>query len=104
MTYTELLETTATKKADAIRQLNKALRDPSFGFLAKAEIERKPGAVAWHWLAKEFCQTIAEHIDELIDSAGSIEKDEILHIYYAYYDDDPNIYELLPVEAQLFSG
>ena len=33
----------------------------------------------------------------------SIEAREMTDIYMAWYDDDPDLYELLPVEAQLFT-
>lgn len=105
MTYADLLKETAIKKAEAIKEINTALNG-TCGFLVKAEIEKKPGAVAWHRLAKEFCETLAEHIDEFIDQAGGVnteEAHEIGNIYMAYEDDDPDLYNLLPVEAQLFA-
>lgn len=105
MTYEELLEITAEKKRAAVAQLNKALQGPG-GFLVKAEIERKPGSVAWLWLAKEFCETLAQHVEEFIQQTGDVdspEAREIGAIYMAYEDDDPDLYELLPLEAQLFA-
>lgn len=105
MTYEELLHTTAEKKKAAIRQINAALKGPA-GFLVKAEIERDPGSVAYHWLAREFCETLAEHVEEFMDAAGgvdSLEAREIGDIYMAYEDSDPGLYDLLPVEAQLFN-
>ena len=105
MTYRELLETTAKRKRAALDQLDKALQGPG-GFLAKAELERKPGTVAWLWLAKDFCETLAEHVEEFIEQAGgvdSLEAREIGDIYMAYEDSDPDLYDLLPVEAQLFT-
>lgn len=105
MTYAELLKTTAEKKKAAIRQLNKALHGPT-GFLAKAEMEKNPGSVAWCFLAREFCETLAEHMDELIDSVGGVgspDSYEICDIYMAYENSEPELYELLPVEAQLFT-
>ena len=105
MTYQELLEATAKKKEAAIKELNKALKGPA-GFLVKAEIKRDPGMVAWLYLAKEFCETLAENVGEFIDQTGdidSIEAREIGDIYMAYEDNDPGLYELLPVEAQLFT-
>lgn len=45
-------------------------------------------------------------IDEFIDQAGGVnteEAHEIGDIYMAYEDDDPDLYNLLPVEAQLFA-
>lgn len=104
MRYEELLAETDAKKRDAVAELNAALEGPC-GFLVKAEIEKDPGKVAWHYLAKEFCEKLAEHVDEFIEQAGgvdSIEAREIGDIYMAYEDGDSNIYDLLPVEAQLF--
>ncbi len=105
MTYADLLKETADKKRKAIAEINAALKGPC-GFLVKAEIEKKPGAVAWHWLAKKFCETLAEHVDEFIDQAGGVntmEAREIGDIYMAYEDGDENLYDLLPIEAQLFA-
>lgn len=104
MTYTELLAETAKKKKRAIEDLNAALNG-AYGFLAKAEIERDPGMVAWLWLGKEFCETLAEHVGEFIEQAGGVdtaEAREIGDIYMAYEDGDPDIYYRLPYEAQLF--
>lgn len=105
MTYQELLQQTAQKKRDAIRELNKALKGPC-GFLVKAEIEKNPGAVAYHWLAQSFCETLAEHVEEFMEQTGDIdscEAREIGTLYMAYEDSDPDLYDLLPVEAQLFA-
>lgn len=105
MTYAELLSTTAEKKKDALRQLDKALHGPA-GFLAKAEMEKNPGSVAWCFLAREFCETLANHIDELIDSVGGVgspDSYEICDIYMAYENSEDDLYDLLPVEAQLFT-
>ena len=105
MTYAELLQTTAEKKKAAIRDINKALRGPA-GFLVKAEIEKDPGSVAYHWLAQEFCETLAAHVSEFIEQTGdvdSMEAREIGAIYMAYEDNDPDLYDLLPLEAQLFT-
>lgn len=105
MTYAELLQTTAEKKKAAIRDINKALRGPA-GFLVKAEIEKDPGSVAYHWLAREFCETLAAHVSEFIEQTGdvdSMEAREIGAIYMAYEDNDPDLYDLLPLEAQLFT-
>jgi len=102
MTYDELLKATAKKKKEVVRQLNKAINDPAMGFLCEAEIKRKPGTVAWYWLAEEFCKTIAEHLDELVASVDKYDADDIVRIYMAYYDNDPDLYQMLPVEAQLF--
>lgn len=104
MTYNDLLRDTAQRKQDAITELNKALNGPG-GFLVKAEIEKNPGSVAWAWLAKEFCEQLADHISEFIEQAGGVdsyEAREIFDIYVAYEDDDPDLYEKLPAEAQLF--
>ena len=104
MTYAELLEITEARKKAALREINKALKGPA-GFLAKAEIEKNPGAVAWHWLAKEFCETLGEHVNEFMENpeASDLEVLEVGNIYMAWQDDDPDLYDLLPVEAQLFT-
>ena len=106
MTYNELLAETATKKRDAIAELNAALKGPC-GFLIKAEIEKDPGKVAWSYLARDFCEKLADHIDELIEQAGgvdAIEAREIGDIYMAYEDGCSDLYDHLPVEAQLFEA
>lgn len=106
MTYAELLKETAIKKREAISEINTALKGPC-GFLVKAEIEKNPGSVAWHSLAKEFCEKLAEHVDEFIEQAGGVdtmEAREIGDIYMAYEDGDSDIYNLLPIEAQLFES
>lgn len=105
MTYEELLQETAEKKRKAIAKINAALKGPC-DFLVKSEIEKNPGSVAWHYLAREFCEKLAEHVDEFIEQAGgvnSVAGCEIGDIYMAYEDGDENIYNLLPVEAQLFA-
>lgn len=105
MTYAELLKETHKKKREAIAEINAALKGP-YGFLIKAEIEENPGKVAWSYLAREFCEKLAEHVDEFIEQAGgvnSIDATEIANIYMAYENDDPDLYDLLPVEAQLFA-
>lgn len=104
MTYQELLQETAKKKQKAIEDINRALNEPA-GFLVKAELERNPGGIAWLWLAQEFCETLAEHVGEFLEQTGdinSIEAHEIGDIYMAYEDGRSDLYELLPVEAQLF--
>lgn len=103
MTYKELLEATAEKKRKAIADLNAALKGPA-GFLVKAEIERDPGKLAWAVLAREFCETLAEHVDELIEQAGgdALEAHEVMEIYMAYEDGNEDLYDYLPVEARLF--
>ena len=106
MTYNELLAETATKKRDAIAELNAALKGPC-GFLIKAEIEKDPGKVAWSYLARDFCEKLADHIDEFIEQAGgvyAIEAREIGDIYMAYEDGRSDLYDHLPVEAQLFEA
>lgn len=100
MTYDELLAETAKNKRSAIANLNAALKGPC-GFLVKAEIEEDPGKTAWHYLAREFCEKLAEHIDEFMAEGGDTAK-EVYDIYMAYEDGDPNLYSYLPVEAQLF--
>ena len=109
-TYADLLRETEQKKIKAQRELKTALKGNA-GFLVKAEMERNPGMVAWLWLAKEFCEKLAEHIDEWVDDGnggfdnGNYEAREIGEIYMAYYDDDRSgLYELLPTEARLFDG
>ena len=104
MTYAELLADTAKKKKRAVADFNAALNG-AYGFLVKADIERDPGMVAWLWLGKGFCETLAEHIGEFIEQAGgpdTPEAREIGDIYMAYEDGDPDIYYRLPYEAQLF--
>lgn len=103
MTYQDLLTMTADRKRSAQDELKEALRGPA-GFLVKAEIERKPGTVAWLWLAQGFCETLAEHVDEWLEALGvdSYEAREIGDIYMAYEDDRRDLYELLPTEARLF--
>lgn len=101
MTYEELLRKTEDRKRKAVRELNNAIRK---SFLAKAEIERNPGMVAWLWLAKDFCEELAEHIDEFLSQEGedTLEAREIGTIYMMYEDDDPDLYDYLPTEARLF--
>jgi len=100
MRYDELLKETAKKKKEAIADLNAALKGPC-GFLMKAEIEKDPGKAAWSFLAKEFCETLAEHIDEFINEGEDVAR-EAGNIYMAYEDGDKDLYSYLPVEAQLF--
>lgn len=103
MTYQDLLVKTAKRKEQARKELSAALGGKG-GFLVKAEIERKPGSVAWLWLAKEFCEELAEHVGEWIsDDPWDFESKEIGDIHMAYEDNDPDLYDLLPVEAQLFT-
>lgn len=103
MTYQELLEATAVKKQDAIRKLNDSLSG-ELGWLVRAEIEKDPGTIAWAMLAEDFCKTLAEHVGEFIEEYGvdSPEAREIGDIYMAYEDSDPDLYDRLPYEAQLF--
>lgn len=100
MTYDELLAETAKNKRAAIAELNAALKGP-YGFLVKAEIEKDPGKTAWHYLARAFCEKLAEHIDEFTTEGGDTAK-EVYDIYMAYEDGDSNLYSYLPVEARLF--
>lgn len=105
MTYAELLEETHKKKRQAIIDINTALKGPC-GFLIEAEIKKDPGKVAWSYLAREFCEKLAEHIDEFIEQAGgvdSFEAREVGNIFMAYENGDSDLYDLLPIEAQLFA-
>ena len=103
MTYNDLLRETARKKVKAIKDINKKLNDP-LGFLVKHEIEADPGAVAWHWLAKDFCETLYKHFDEIYESLEEeYERFEVSDIYAAYCGNADNLYDLLPLEAQLFT-
>ena len=101
MTYNELLRETAEKKQKAIAEINSALKGPC-GFLVKAEVEKSPGKVAWHYLAREFCEKLAEHIDEFMGEGEDVAR-EVMEIYMAYEDGDSDLYDCLPVEAQLFT-
>ena len=104
MTYQELLDITREKKRKAISELNEALRGPA-GFLVRAEIENNPGKVAWTYLAREFCESLAQNISDFFDQDGAFSPDayEYGAIYMAYEEDDPDLYDMLPVEAQLFT-
>ena len=66
MTYEELLKETAARKRRILSDLDTALKGPA-GFLVEAEIRRAPGRAAWSILAKEFCEKLAEHVDEFMD-------------------------------------
>lgn len=101
MTYNDLLQETAEKKRKALAELNAALKSEA-GFLVKSEIKRDPGGVAWAYLAREFCEKLAEHIDEFMDE-GEGTAQEVSEIYMAYEDGGENLYELLPLEARLFT-
>ena len=104
MTYADLLKETAEKKRKALGKFNSALSGKA-GFLVKAEIERKPGSVAWLYLAKEFCETLAAHVEEFIEQAGGVdtpEAREIGDIYMKYEEGDPDLYDYLPTQARLF--
>lgn len=100
MTYNELLRLAHEKKRKAIAEINSALKGPC-GFLVKAEIEKDPGKAAWHYLAREFCEKLAEHIDEFYEEGEDVVH-EVCEIYMAYEDGDRDLYSLLPIEAQLF--
>ena len=84
MTYEELLKETAARKRGVLAGIDAALKGPA-GFLAEAEIRKDPGKAAWILLAKEFCEKLAEHIDEFMDEDGG-----------------EGLYDLLPTEARLF--
>ena len=103
MTYEELLKKTAQRKQKAVRELNQALRGNT-GWLVEAEIKRNPGSVAWLWLAKDFCEELAEHVEEFIGEFGIDTTDarEVGDIYMAYEDGSSDLYDLLPTEARLF--
>lgn len=100
MTYEELLKETAARKRKILLDLNAALKGPA-GFLVEAEIKRSPGKAAWFILAKDFCEKLAEHVDEFMDEDEDTAR-ETMEIYMAYEDDDEDLYELLPTEARLF--
>lgn len=102
MTYAELLRTTADQKEKALRQLNDGIRNPQLGFLVKEDIKQNAGSIAYYMLAKGFCQAIAENLDDLLASVDKYDGDDIVRIYMAYYDDDPDLYQMLPTEAKLF--
>lgn len=70
-------------------------------FSVKAELERDPGKVAWHYLAREFCEKFVEHIDEFMEEGEDVAR-EVAEIYMAYEDGDSDLYNCLPIEAQLF--
>lgn len=107
MTYDDLLRTTHKKKLSALHELGSAVSSKNpLGFLARAELKRDPGQVAYLWLAQGFCETLAEHIDEFIEQEGmdSYTAREMSDIYMAWYDGRfDELYDLLPVEAQLFT-
>jgi hypothetical protein len=106
-TYNDLLRETEQAKNAWWAQTRKALRGPA-GFLVKAEIEKDPGSVAYVFLAREFCEKLAEHIDEwTTDEQGNfdpwnLQAREIGDIYMAYEDGSSDLYDLLPTEARLF--
>ena len=100
MKYSELLEKTHIKKLEAIREINVALKGPC-GFLVKNEIQNKPGAVAFHWLADFFIQQLIEHMDEFMAEDNNV-AEEVQRIYMAYENGDSDLYYQLPIEAQLF--
>ena len=100
MTYEELLKETAARKRGILAGLDAALKGPT-GFLAEAEIKKDPGKAAWAFLAKDFCEKLAEHIDEFMSEDESTAR-EAMEIYMAYEDGDEGLYKLLPTEAQLF--
>ena len=71
------------------------------GFLVKAEIQRNPGGLAWYALAQWFVEQLAEHIDEFIEEGEDVAR-EVIEIYESYEDGDSDLYQILPIEAQLF--
>ena len=101
MTYAELLQETAKKKQNAIKEINAGLKGPA-GFLVEADIKKNPGKYAWSLLGREFCETLAENMSEILEGLDEWDQREIYDIYVAYEDDDPDIYYKLPYEAQLF--
>lgn len=101
MTYAELLRATEAKKRRLIKQFNAAMKDPKTGFLVRHELKTKPGTIAYLWLAKDFCDHIINHYEELIADPDA-DPNEISTIYMHYYDNDPDLYEALPWEARLF--
>lgn len=101
MTYGDLLEKTAKRKTDAVKELNAALNGKA-GWLVRAEIEKNVGSVAWLYLAKGFCEELAENMSEIYESADESEQREIYDIYTAYENDESYLYEILPDEARLF--
>ena len=102
-TYYDLLKETNRKKQKVLREFDNALKGRG-GFLVKAEIERNPGGVAYTVLAREFCEKLAEYIEEWTEEFGmdSYEARELSDIYQTWYNDEPGLYDLLPVEAQLW--
>ena len=103
MTYYDLLEQTEQKKQKVLRDFAKALKGNG-GWLMKAEIKRNPGRVAYLWLAQEFCEILADHIGEWTEEFGmdSLEARELADIYQTWHNDEPGLYDLLPVEARLW--
>ena len=106
-TYDDLLRETEQAKIAWWKQTNKALQGPA-GFLVKAEIEKDPGRVAYVFLAREFCEKLAEHVGEWTTSENGdfdpwdMQAREIGDIYMAYEDGSSDLYDLLPTEARLF--
>lgn len=102
MTYKDLLRETARKKEEALKVINDGLKGPG-GFLVKHELEQGLASVAWNLLAKDFCNTLYEHFDEIYDGLKEdYERQEVSDIYMAYYNNEDYLYDLLPLEAQLF--
>ena len=105
MTYWDLCKATEAKKQEVLKKFGKDLKGPG-GFLVQAEIERDPGMVAYLWLAKDFCETLADHIGEWVEELEAIGDTatarEISDIYMGYEDGRHDLYDILPVEAQLW--
>lgn len=104
MTYYDLLAKTEKRKRNVLKDFAKAMRGKA-GWLVKAEIERNPGRVAYVWLAREFCEELADHIEEYVKSVGgydSYEGMELCGIYQTWYNNEPGLYDLLPTEARLW--
>ena len=100
MPYDELLKETAARKRSVLAGIDAALKGPA-GFLVEAEIKKDPGKAAWFILAKEFCEKLAEHIDEFMDEDESTAQ-EAMEISMVYEDGGEGLYDLLPTEARLF--
>lgn len=102
MTYKDLLKETAREKEEAIKMLDDGLKGP-YGFLVKHELEQGLASIAWNLLAKDFCDALYEHFDEIYDDLKEdYERQEVSDIYMAYYNNEDYLYDLLPLEAQLF--
>ena len=104
MTYYDLLKKTERKKQKVLKKFNAAMKGNA-GWLVKDEIERNPGRVAYFYLAKEFCEELADHIEEYVESVGGYDSYDgrgLCDIYQTWYNDEPGLYDLLPTEARLW--